>query len=464
MRRFSLHFIGLNFICLVATDLFAADFGKRETTWEHLGRGNSASETWGLGSEGYMTYTQRLQPGEFPTRHSYTWLHFFGNYQIVPGYQLNGMLTLQKMSFSYDLDSEPFRLRAFPQLSFDGSLRQMLPLEFLPENGHKMHLEAGTVPMFRHGQGLYYSQFTGVGFFLRAETDYVSLELAQLGYGYYDGDDVHSVYIYGPQRIIGVGVLHEFNTPLGDRVVPGVAGEARVLSNWRFFYEGGVSFLYRPSYATRYAPYSGIQGYENYYIDLSRPTFSQQFALNDRTASGLVGIDFATSRLGDFVDRLLFSQQVRYHGGEATDFYEQQRKSHFYYYTDVTTDQRYNNQPYNFYLFPGSSLGLYLLQEVEILPWRMLRLTLRNELLIVHYENRYPGTSASPRSSGNDLLSIVAAMHIDQRLNMGVKLSNVLIGNLEYGTAEVLVSRSRTPLMLEASGTWLLDFFLRYKI
>jgi len=411
-----------------------------------------------------LTYTNSVGSSglrTLPSRHSYGWFHFYGNYQVVPHYNLSALATVQKRSMSGNLSEEPFSIRAFPQLSFEGTLAQALPFDWLPDSGNNLRVRAGTIPMFRHAQGLFYSQFTGVGFEALAEFKYVSIEAAVLGYGYFEGDDIHSLYVYGPKKIIGIGALSEINTPMGNRIVPGIAGEFFPTESIRLYYEAGVSYLYQPRGA-------GIYYVGDYYggvprsIDLTNARFGG-FRVNERTVSGLVGVDFATSKFWNIVDRLLLSNQVRYYGAEATDFYDKQRRSHFYYFTDLTTDQRYNNQPYNFYLFPGSSVGLYFLQEVDLSPWKALRLSLRNELLMVFYENRYSGGVANPVRSGNDLLSVVLSATVEDKIFVGVKVSNVLIGDIEYGSQEVLTYQ-RVPLMLEAGRYWLADFHIRYRI
>lgn len=363
---------------------------------------------------------------------------------------------------SANLTNEPFTLRMFPQMSFEGTLGQLLPFEALPDSGHTIRVQAGSLPLFRHGQGLFYSQFTGVGFQLSAEFQYWSVEAAVLGYGYFEGDDVQSLYVYGPKRIFGIGALSEINTPIGNRIVPGIAGEFFPLAPLRLYYEGGISYLYSATGLQAYDTGDTLNGLP-YSLNLSNAKFGDGFRVNQRTVSGLVGVDYATTKIFGVIDRLLLSQQVRYYGAEATDFYEKQRRSHFYYYTDLTTDQRYNNQPYNFYLFPGRSLGLYFLQEVDISPWKALRVSLRNEILLVFYENGYAATGYNPVRSGNDLLSVVIAATLEEKVFLGLKISNVLIGDIEYGKADVLTYQ-RTPLLLEASKYWLFDFHIRYRI
>ncbi|MBX3722917.1 MAG: hypothetical protein KF713_13840 [Turneriella sp.] len=445
---------------MITLPLAAADFGKLDTAWDRL-TPKAGPEKWNFGSEGFITYTLNTGP-YFPARHSYAWLQFYGNYQVVPHYNISALATVQKRSMSSNLTDEPFSLRAFPQLSFEGTLLQALPFDFMPGSGHTLRVQAGTLPMFRHGQGLFYSQFTGVGFQAQIDFTYFSIEAALLGYGYFEGDDVQSFYIYSPKKWFGIGALSEINAPAGNRIVPGIAGEVLPFPSLRLYYEAGVSFLYQQRGAALYYTGESYGGVPRY-IDLTNVSFGRGFQLNERTVSGLVGVDYARTKFWGIFDRLLLSNQVRYYGAEATDFYEKQRRSHFYYFTDLTTDQRYNNQPYNFYLFPGRSFGLYFLQEVDVSPWQALRVTLRNELLLVFYENGYAGRGYNPVRSGNDLLSVVVSATVEEKVFLGIKVSNVLIGDIEYGSQEALTYQ-RAPLLLEAARYWLLDFHARYRI
>jgi hypothetical protein len=445
--------------------LAAADFGKLDTTWDRL-TPKAGPEKWNFGSEGFITYTNALVTSSeiksLPARHSYAWFHFYGNYQIVPHVNVSALATVQKRTMSANLTDAPFIMRAFPQMSFEGTLAQLIPIEGLPDSGHNIRVLAGSLPMFLHGQGLFYSQFTGVGFQFNAEFGYFSVEAAVIGYGYYEGDDVQSLYIYGPKKIIGIGALSEINTPAGNRIVPGVAGELTLFDSLRLYYEGGVSYLYNPTGLQQY--YTGqTSGGVPRYLDISNVTFSRSLSINEKTVSGMIGVDYARAKFWGIFDRLLLSNQLRYYGAEATDFYEKQRRSHFYYFTDLTTDQRYNNQPYNFYLFPGRSLGLYFLQEVDVSPWKAVRFTLRNEIVLVFYENGYAAKGYNPVRSGNDLLSLVFAITLEDKVFLGAKISNVLIGDIEYGSQDVLTYQ-RAPLMLEAGKYWLLDFHARYRI
>lgn len=449
------------FVSLALTQITAADFGKLDTSWHRL-TPKRGSEKWNLGSEGFLTYTADSGYPHLPVRHSYSWFHMYGNYQVVSGYSINGLLTIQKTTLSNNLNESPFQVSAFPQISFEGTLAQMFPFEDLPDSGHTIRIQAGTLPMFQHGQGLFYSQFTGLGYQMQADFKYLQLEMAYLGNGYYEGDDLQSLYLYGPHRWFGIGALSEINTVLGNRVVPGIAGEFLPIEQLRLYYEGGISIFYAPTGLKRYDT-----GY--YYdsvpltLDLSNVSLRPGFEANNRTLAGLVGLDFSWKKILPAVERLLFSNQVRYYGADVTDFYEKQRRSHFYYFTDVTTDLRYNNQPYNFYLYPGRSLGIYMLQEVDLLPLRAIRVALRNELLLIYYENGYSTLGYNPVRSGNDLLGITVNAVLDEKLFFGLKISNVLIGDMEYGSAEYLYYQ-RAPLLLETAKYWLVDFHIRYRI
>lgn len=453
-----MHYLRL-LIFAVSLPVAAAEFGKVDTTWDKL-RHPDNSEKWNLSSEGFLTYTNAIR-SQAPARHAYGWFHANANYLLTPHYSLNALATIQKTSFSRTLTEEPFAFSLFPQISFSGTGRDAIGWDALPASGHKLEVQLGAIPMFRHGQGLYFNQFTSGGLVSRLETAYFSVECGFIGYGFDGGDDVQNLYIYAPKKLIGLGVLHEINGVAGNRIIPGIAGEYFFGNYLRLYLEGGISFVYKSTRSSIvYDKYSSSRP-----IPYTRTNFDSSPSFDAKNLSGLVGTDFTFKRFWSFIDRVLFSTQFRAYGRDHVAFYEYQRYAGFDYFTDVTTDQRYNNQPFNYYLLPGAVYGIYLLQEIDTSPWKFLKVTLRNEFTYMRSQNGYPSTGYSPRAYGNDVLSVAISTHVDDKVFAGLKVSNTVIGYLQYEPSPTATSLgARGPMLLEAHPGVLLDFFVRYKI
>ena len=268
-------------------------------------------------------------------------------------------------SVSYPLsENDNFKITFFPIFSFQGSFEEAL---FIKKNSilgeNNLNAQAGVIQNYTASKGLFYSEFTGLGAELSWDTFFGSMDLAFMGYGYQGSDDVTSFYLYAPKRFIGIGLLYETLSFYEDRLIPEINFEFQIKKenfDIRFFGEFGSS-IYLGQIDTKSF---GVA--TNHGIVYPDADLSPGFDVNHKTIAGLGGIEGSLNHTEGFAFYLKLRIEYRYYGRSHGDFYFQQRLSEYYFYTDIRTDDKHNNQPFNFYLYSGDTHGFYLRTEINI--------------------------------------------------------------------------------------------------
>jgi hypothetical protein len=410
-----------------------------------------------LHTNGVFTFTAQDSIKNLPIRHTYFWTNINGAYEFVPNYWISGLAKIQKTSMSDRLfaSGHSFRLNIFPQISFNGNWNSMLFIPPSESNSKSIRWQAGTLPNFYHGNGLFYNEFTGLGFHFDGEFQFLKIELNAVGSGYYSGDDVQSLYII-PIQEFGIGFLHEMKSFYGNRIIPGFAGDINLLKNFMLYWEGGWSIVYHQQLVTENLTKEEKKEFKYYYPEYKKidtKKFSKPTSLNDKNIAGIIGTEWIWDWRALYIENFKWVGEIRYYGRDNVEFYTLQRKYWFDYYVDINSDQKYNNQPFNFYLLPGDCIGAYFRQELLGHPISIFYVRLRNEILFVSNLKK----QGKKRKSGNDLVSIDFFLKPVKNLELGIRFSNVLLGYIE-----VVGGPKRNSFLLEGSRSILIDFYLYY--
>ena len=442
--------------------------------------------------DGFITYTYTDNQKEFDNwRHSYFWTHLTGGYELLPNFWVSSWINIEKFSFSENyniLSLSDFNTFFMPQITYSN----LYEFQESPENHLLLHANFGTLGNITHSKGLLYSDFTGMGTHVKLSYNNLSMEFNQLGYGYYAGDDVSSLVFYPFKKFFGAGSLLELNGIMGDRIVPGINFELSFFDQLRFYGEGAVNFTYNPS--SIYKSSDFMQTFYNYLyfspytysdsetsgekltIDYYEPYFSDKFSINKGTLAGLIGLDWKFSFPDIWKLNGSLVNQIRYYGKEHIDYYMFQSYNYFSnynnnsyyspydfgYYRTIANDQKYNNQPSNYYIYPGQKVGFYLRQEFEINPFHKFFLKVRNEFLWVFATINDKGVT-STRQYGNDLFKVNLSYRLKDHVEFGIQVSNILIGYLTpYGEPITNPGFKQDGFYLQASQNPLFDFYCHY--
>lgn len=383
-----------------------------------------------------ITYTSYQFAPKPPARHSYTWIHLTGGYEVAPNFWISSWLEVQKPSFSYFLTYNPFDIHIYPQISYNNRhdfVQTNTDQEggdhpSVSRDGLKINAKAGTIGDFTHGQGLFYYQFTGLGFQSQIQYKDMSLEVTWLGNGFDYIDDLTGFYFYPYKKIIGIGMLAELKTFLGNRIVPGLTTEFNLGKYFRVYGEVGVSYFFDMKYNHRtqtvdLTNYAWIPSTNISSIPLTIDVADNFFQSKD-TLAGLFGIDFNFKSL-------TLVNQVRYYGSDNVEFYalhSQVPYVGFTYQSSLSDDQKYNNQPFNYYYFGGETLGFYFRQDLNLNPVKNFFLNLKNEILWVVPLSKNLGTFRVFRPPTLYWTATLQAYFVwAKRVTTGIQFSNVTL-------------------------------------
>jgi hypothetical protein len=274
-----------------------------------------------------------------------------------------------------------------------------------------------------------------------------SIDFNYILHGYWLNDQVFSFFIYPFKKYIGMGVLWEKDGYMGDRIVPGLNAEITLWEQIRFYAEYGVGYVF-----------------EDYHYGYP-VSFSSDFNIDRNTSAGIFGIDWKFNFPALLKLEGNLANQIKYYGAEHSDFYYYQTLylSGFNYYFDSSIDQKYNNQPHNFYFDRGEKLGFYFRQEVKINPYNNIFLSVKNELLLI-----YPtgDASGSYEPYTIDLLTIDLFYQFAEKIDLGLRFSNVGISayenhNFNYIEAEGVYSSE--GIMLKPTESWYIELYSHFK-
>jgi hypothetical protein len=383
--------------------------------------------------EGQVVYTMA---DNLPDRYSYFWTHLTGGYEVYDNFWLS--LWISTYNHRPMVSTDYFKLNFFPQVSFTN-------LGESPVIG--IEVNAGTIGNFTHGQGLFYSQFTGYGTHIFLQYSSVSLDFYYIGNGYWSGDDTKSLFFYPFKKYFGLGLLWEEDSFTGDRIIPGFNFELTLLNQIRFYGEYGIAFVNQQDWAD------------------PNINFNKEFTVNRDTAAGLMGIDwkFNFHKFLNLEGNL--ANQVRYYGREHSDFYSPLTLySHdFNYLVDASIDQKYNNQPHNFYFDPGEKLGFYFRQEVKINPVDFFYFSVKNELLWIYPTGEAEG-SYEPYTL--DLLTLELFYQFAKKIDAGFRVSNVTISRFELSQLQFDSQAGKylsEGIMLKPAEDWYFEIYSHFK-
>ena len=439
--------------------------------------------------ESFITYTIPTI-GPIPHRHTYLWGDLFTQFFLNEYNSFSNIVRISKQSISRSLDNFPFKITFFPVFTFNGSFASALLKEknsILGEN--VLDVKIGSILDFTPSKGLIYSEFTGLGLDLNWDLLFGSLELSYISYGYQGFDDVVSGYIYTPKRYFGLGVLAEFNTTLGTRFIPEINAEiSKKFSNWEFNLFGEMGVHYLPNSSSKAVDFTDEEKFIIVPPDLTLEVglLSDGFHINANTLLGLAGFEFSYNKksFGDI--KALLRGEYRYYGRDHGNFYFEPRsgalignplssRSGFEFYTDVRSDEKHNNQPYNFFLRRGYNHGIYIRTEIEMNPLYLIspkfNLKARNEYLLVLNKDFDISGDPIKTNTWQDVFSVIFTYFILPGLDINLKVSNILIGPLERMQPIVLPNVTLisseiepVPTLLRSSGkNILLDIYLHFK-
>ena len=440
--------------------------------------------------ESFITYTIPTI-GPVPHRHTYLWGDLFTQFSLNEYNSLSNIVRVSKKSMSRSLENFPFEIDFFPVFKFRGSFASALLKEkngILGEN--VLDVKIGSILNFTPSKGLIYSEFTGLGLDLNWDLLFGSLELSYMSYGYHGFDDVVSGYIYTPKKYFGLGVLVEFNTSLGARLIPEINAEiGKKFSNWEFNLFGELGVHYLPDASSKSANFTVNE--DKFIVLNSDPPvviglLSDGFQFNADTLLGLAGLQVSYSKKSFGNMEALLRGEYRYYGRDHGNFYFEPRngplignplssRSGFEFYTDVRSDEKYNNQPYNFFLKRGYNHGIYIRTEVEMNPLYLVspkfNLKARNEYLLVINEDFNISGDPVQTNTWEDVFSVIFTYFIIPSMDINLKVSNILIGPLERVQPIVLPDLTLTspeiepvPTLLRSSGkNILIDIYLHFK-
>lgn len=412
-----------------------------------------------LHGEGFLTYTDSTWLGDNHLfRHSYFWVHLTGGYEVINNFWLSSWLSVYKYSFSYDYNYDPFHIHLMPQLSYNNlhDVTDSADSQYV-----RFNINLGSITNFTHGHGLFYSQFIGTGAHVYMAYRNTSMELTTLGYGYDSSNDLGSFYFYPYKKYFGIGLLAEINGFLASRIVPGINFEFNLFNKiLRFYGEAGLSYVYdyNPNKINLLYVYLPTLTIPKQWA-MTSVKFSPGFSANRSSLAAMAGIDLNLSA-PDFLN-LKFSlvNQFRYYGVEHSNFYYVQSVyiHGFDYYYDISIDRLYNNQPHNFYIYPGEKWGMYFRQELEINPFGVLYLKARNELLWIYTTYTENGKQVTS-PYGNDILGADILLRFKDHVEVGTRISNVFISVIE-SFPNFKSGYKPEGLFLQATNGWLLDFY-----
>ncbi|MDH5717036.1 MAG: hypothetical protein OEZ22_05305 [Spirochaetia bacterium] len=469
--KFSFYFLILNI--LIIKNIYS-------TGWDRLIPEKDDS-IYFLESDGFMTYTySNVDDKNLPFRHSYLWTHINGSVEFADNYWISSLLSVQYFSLSYSLNEFNYLLSKnisfYPLIHFSGTPLELFLISSNQNSLHQINMTLGTLPNYTHAKGLFYSQYTGLGAHVDYNFKYASFNTAFLGSGYYQSDDVISLEIQSYKKFIGAQCLFERNTPLGDRLISGLNSEVS-FNNLILFTEVSYSAItkrknnYLSDYEWTTSQKKDYSNYDyKYYSNLERLddylqsiTFSKR--INKDNISSLIGFQWifnwnilntTGSIAGDF----------RYYGKNISNFYAYQRYFGFDFFTDIVSDDKYNNQPFNYYVYPGEKTGIYLRQELESNIYKNFFLRIRNEFLYIKISSKEFKNSKAVY--GNNIFKVNFAVKMTKNFEYGLQISNMQIGLFEsykYETDQekkVDFNSKRKPLFLKAEKNLLFDLYLYY--
>jgi len=407
--------------------------------------------------EGDINYTQALNNNDIRVvRHSYFWTHITGGYEVVDNFWVSSWISLFKTNYyAPNRPSDtPFNLFVLPLITYtnlhpDGK-------ESVETGKLDLVANAGTIGNFTHGKGLLFLQMTAMGAQIYMGLNHFSIEAAYLGHGYWREDQLYSLYLYPFKKYFGIGVIWETCGLEGDRLVPGINFEISFLDQLTIYAEAAVAWVY-------YIDHINIS---NYNLTKSfQPAFHPSFGINENTSAGLMGIDwkFSFPALLNLKGNLV--NQVRYYGKEHADYYylQSQNRNYFSYYIDTSIDQKFNNQPHNFYMDRGSKIGAYFRQEIDITPYGNIHVSLKNEFLWIYptgqYLNAYPPHLV-------ELLTTNIYYKYKEHVDVGARLSNVGINTYEMANIAQQNTSTGVPsegIMLQPARSWYIELYSHFK-
>jgi len=434
-----------------------------------------------LESEGFLTYTNSTNglSGDLPYRHSYLWLDINGAVEFAENYWISAMLRFQNYSLSYTLSenkyfhyNEPRKIMFFPLFLFRGTFSELFLINSDSKKTHEIEIKAGTLPEFTFSKGLLYSQFTANATQFSYNSDYLFMQYTQLGSGYYSGDDVIGLELYSPGKYFGLECLFEINTLLGSRAVPGVNFELEIFKGFLIFSEA-VSGLIINRTQLELEPVDYLNTSKdlleweinNWYIfnHLNQKKFSKNINKNNLAYSAGFQYGFKSPSL--FNLNAVFANEFRFYGKDHSLFYTYQQWAGFDFYKDITSDEKFNNQPHNYHVFAGEKMGIYLRQQFDLNPYSNLFLRLKNEFLIIQSVEKSSGYKKTI-TYGNDIFSLALFIKYNKNLEYGIQASNIFFKVYRYNpyySEESEQSKAlQDPLYLKATNGVLFDFYMHY--
>jgi len=431
-------------------------------------------DTYYINLDGIFTYTVPYV-SRWQYRHTYSWIHLTGGYELVPNVWISSWVQIEKTSFSYNLSKDPYNFRILPQLSYNNHHNFMT--SDTDESGEatkgvtkninralKINVNFGTIGDFTHGYGLYFDDFTGVGSHIDLQGKNWSLDATWLGNGYEPNDDLFGIYFYPFRKWIGLGTLLELGNFMGNRVVPGLSFEIKPVNVFRLYGEAGVSYVFNSPYNhdTRFHQWADSYGtVHNLPITMD---FHDNITVDEETLAGLAGIDLKISAPSFMDMKASLVNQVRYYGRENSDFYYAQSQVYgFDYFWNLSVNQRYNNQPINFYKTYSETWGVYLRQEITLNVVKNLFIDIKNELLILlPKENRVNLVNGRTVPLITNTATVRFYLTWFDRLDTGIQFSNVTIPGIQRKSEGLPYSDIPGYMLVEDSGQWFIDFYARF--
>jgi len=393
-----------------------------------------------------------------PNRHSYFWTHLTGGYEIAENFWISSWVSIYRTSISESFANVPFGFKIFPQLTYSNKHTDEKSLTSDGDlNKLDMNINVGTIGDLTYGKGLFFSQMTGLGTHVDLGFHNTSFELNLLGNGYWAQDDLLTVNFFPYKKYFGIGLIWEKMGSMGDRLMPVINLEIILFNQLKLYGEAGAAYVYNQTYDEL-----------NYYnlLNSFNSSFQETFGLNRNTIAGLLGIDWNFSFPGFLNLKGVLVNQVRYYGKEHSDFYfiQSQFFGYFNYYRDPSIDQKYNNQPFNFYFNRGEKAGLYLRQELDINPLYDFHLGLKNEFLLIYSTGEFSG-AYQPRLV--DTLTAKIFYMYKEHIDIGARVSNVAINSYELmnvGWANTSTNNtlSSEGIFLQPARIWYVELYSHF--